>query len=1102
MKKQFIYLFGLLFFFSGTILPVRSQDTIVIEDFDGSTPAWSNDIADSTFVDPSDSDQGLFIEASSSNNSNFSGDYMHGKDMGGESGEPTESPFTYTFEDVDVSGYTDVEVSFDYAVKANADAGQYEVVVDGTGQGQVTFYDDPDSGWESGTITVSVGTASTVGLIITGTLNGGSDELEMDNFKLTGTQSGSVTNPASFTATTTSTSQIDLAFTQNGNSDDVMLVYDTDNSFGIPADGTSYSTGNTLPGDGGAVIYVGATSPYSHTSLDEGTTYYYKAYSVDDSDNYSSGLTDEANTLKSEPSNDVNDFAEGTVSDTSIELTWTENDGAVVAQGYLIKASTGSISDPSDGTDPSDDTDLTDGSGNVKVAHGATSYTFNNCSNETTYHFAIYPYTNSGADINFKTDAEQTASVTTLSAPKIPSEGDIIITEIMPNPDDVGDSDGEYLELFNTTHENIDLKGWIIKDPTERTITSSLVIPAGGFVVIGKNADYATNGNMEVDYELSDLALTNSGDEVYLVYSDGTTGIDSVEYADTSGSDWQVSAGKAMVFTGSPTEDNNDGANWAEADNREYGFGRMGSDLGSPGANGSSQSLFNSITANVEDNWNNAAGNTNMFDEVVVIDTVNITLTATDTCANLIIHPGSSVIIENGQTLVVNHNIHLQSPADSGAVGSLVNHGTLVLNGKAMVERFIEGNRWTYLSSPVSGDSTLTFNANAASNYTFSWDETSASSQANGWNEIADNTTTLNTMEGYAVNLTNQDSTITFSGDLHDGDIDYNLSVTGDDNLYRWNLVGNPYPSPVDWYNDAAWDKSNIHNAIYFQQEEHFCTAIGGARISTPTDCFNGAVSAMQAFWVFASGNDNDVFGITNNARIHASDTVHLKSGTQHFVVRIQISGKNHEDETVINLSDDASVEFDAQLDAFKFGITALNEVSKSGIYSFDAEGNPLAINSVPKDVESISLGLNVATAGDYTISASSFSNIDVESIQLTDNSTGDKLDLKQDNYTFTAEKGQYNNRFELQLLKSSTSIANASDDVLKIYSHNGLVYIQSKEFLSNAAIRIFDLTGRKIWSGKSAIEGMKKINLNRQGYYIVNITTENNNYNQKVFIK
>ena len=108
--------------------------------------------------------------------------------------------------------------------------------------------------------------------------------------------SGIVTNPASFTATGYSTSQINLAWTKNASNNDVMVAWSTSSTFGTPVNGTTYSPGGTIAG-GGTVLYAGNGLSYNHTSLNPNTTYYYKAFSYDGTHVYSSGLATSASTL-------------------------------------------------------------------------------------------------------------------------------------------------------------------------------------------------------------------------------------------------------------------------------------------------------------------------------------------------------------------------------------------------------------------------------------------------------------------------------------------------------------------------------------------------------------------------------------------------------------------------------------------------------------------------------------------------------------------------------------------------------------------------------------------------------------------------------------
>ncbi len=103
--------------------------------------------------------------------------------------------------------------------------------------------------------------------------------------------------PVTFTATPFSTSQIDLAWTKNAASNDVIIATNSTSTFGDPVNGTTYNSGDPVTG-GGTIIYRGNLTAFNHTSLTASTTYYYKAWSVDGGVGYSTtGKTANATTL-------------------------------------------------------------------------------------------------------------------------------------------------------------------------------------------------------------------------------------------------------------------------------------------------------------------------------------------------------------------------------------------------------------------------------------------------------------------------------------------------------------------------------------------------------------------------------------------------------------------------------------------------------------------------------------------------------------------------------------------------------------------------------------------------------------------------------------
>ncbi len=161
-----------------------------------------------------------------------------------------------------------------------------------------------------------------------------------------------------------------------------------------------------------------------------------------------------------------------------------------------------------------------------------------------------------------------------------PPLAEIIITEIMQNPSAVSDGDGEYFELYNAGSSTVDLNGWVISDTDNDSHTinngAPLEIAPGDYLVLGTNADTATNGGVPVDYSYgSGWFLSNGADEVILTDDSGNE-IDRVEY--DGGPIWPDPTGVSMSLC-QLSADNNDGANWAEATST-FGDG----DLGTPGA--------------------------------------------------------------------------------------------------------------------------------------------------------------------------------------------------------------------------------------------------------------------------------------------------------------------------------------------------------------------------------------------------------------------------------------------------------------------------------------------------------------------------------------
>ena len=124
-----------------------------------------------------------------------------------------------------------------------------------------------------------------------------------------------------------------------------------------------------------------------------------------------------------------------------------------------------------------------------------------------------------------------------------PDPGELVITEVMPSPQKVGDAAGEWLEAramadVDLNGVGIDRAGDTNTKPDIITATDCLHVRAGSYVVFAKSADPATNGGLPAAsvlgrFKLSLVAGTaGAPGDVSIVA--GTTVIDAVTWTRTT----------------------------------------------------------------------------------------------------------------------------------------------------------------------------------------------------------------------------------------------------------------------------------------------------------------------------------------------------------------------------------------------------------------------------------------------------------------------------------------------------------------------------------------------------------------------------------------
>jgi hypothetical protein len=240
-------------------------------------------------------------------------------------------------------------------------------------------------------------------------------------------------NPVFFNAATVTTSQVDLSWDLNSNSDSVIVAFSLSRAFGNPSG--SYPLGGTISG-GGTIIYKGTGLMFSHTGLNPATEYFYKAWSRTIAGVYSAGVSDSASTQSLEPSGQPVGLLAACNGFDYINVSWNDSDG----DHYLVKGSSSgysNIAPPVDGSAQGDSLLVK----NVNAA--VQTHQFTSLVPNTTYYFKIYPYSGTGNASMYKTDGAVPQAFATTGLPDI----DLFISEVADPRDS---SLAKFVEIYNS----------------------------------------------------------------------------------------------------------------------------------------------------------------------------------------------------------------------------------------------------------------------------------------------------------------------------------------------------------------------------------------------------------------------------------------------------------------------------------------------------------------------------------------------------------------------------------------------------------------------------------------------------------------------------
>lgn len=480
------------------------------------------------------------------------------------------------------------------------------------------------------------------------------------------------------------------------------------------------------------------------------------------------------------------------------------------------------------------------------------------------------------------------------------------------------------------------------------------------------------------------------------------------------------------------------------------------------------------------------------------------------TNAQFVISPGTSVTLKTGAELFVDTTMTiLSNDTSSGHFCDQNPVGNLEVTGNVTVERYFTAEMWHNCASPVNGNQSSVY---TGTDLVFYYDETIIENDWEfGW-VFYDGP--LQVMKGYDVYMS-QPATASYSSANSNGlnSGSYSIGVTrtnpvnGEiESRKGWNLIGNPYPSPLDWLDETGWDKSAINDAKYIwdHQNQNYTIFIGG---NNPLGLNGGTryIPANQGFWVQATGNGN--LQVNNAARrgiMEDTPGYYKESNMDYPMLCLRLESGGRYDETIVRFLPAATSGFDAGLDAFPLRGRAGASPHISSVGNRDK----YAINSLPEIGEDMKIDLLTEIDGSdlCTLSMANRSTLSAYAeVFIEDRVTKTIINPgKNPEYNFSTGNNGSSSRFVLHINPSKDFINNITpDNAYFVYASDGIVFVHKNTSSSQTGkIYIFDIYGKRYCSNDlpdredfSFVPGCKP------GYYIIKISTEKFQISAKIWI-
>lgn len=474
-----------------------------------------------------------------------------------------------------------------------------------------------------------------------------------------------------------------------------------------------------------------------------------------------------------------------------------------------------------------------------------------------------------------------------------------------------------------------------------------------------------------------------------------------------------------------------------------------------------------------------------------------------------IVNNGANIKLLDGAFIYVDGNTDGNLYNNSGGTttinswltleGDIINEGSIILEqGASVLENAASGSGQTILNLSVDNENPYLFSSSVSGLTAGNFTNCILKQFSEGTDSLVSmiSTDSLAPGKGFRIESTEENNMLELSGSLFTGSLVLPLSYSG----YGWNLLGNPYPSSINW-NDLVAVNKQIDKALYGWNGYNYTYYLANSGLTLNGG--NPVIEPNNAFFVKTENSGNLEFN--NSLRLHPTSGTVSSTKSLGEYLKIGVNEGSYSDELLINFIPEASESFDSEYDAHKilFGenLDVPQVYTKSNNIYFAI--NSLSSTSIP---ESVILCFQANVDGTYTLEfedgLSTIDNLYIKD-NLHPNSNPVSLNLTS---TFPFEYSTTNTpeRFILYFNYSSTGFEdNLKPTQWQVYSNHKTVYIKLN-YLQSQYIKfnIYNILGEPVYQGR-ANNGINTYSLDRlrPGAYIVSAIINGQPKSEKIII-